>query len=265
MSSRKKLSINAIKKAKNERLLTMVTAYDALFATLFEESADIILVGDSLNMSFNGRADTLSATLDQMIYHTNAVCNGAKNTFVICDMPFGTYNNADEALKNAIRVYQECPADAVKIEGGKDKAGLVKTLTQNGIAVCGHIGLLPQSVRGEGGYIVRGKTPHDIEALIEDAEAIEEAGAFCIVVEGVKAEAANLISQAVDVPVIGIGAGCGVDGQVLVFSDMLGLFEAFTPKFVKKYLNGAELVKDSLSQYKSEVESKNFPASEHTY
>ena len=265
MPSHKKLSINAIKKAKNERLLTMVTAYDALFATLFEESADIILVGDSLNMSFNGKADTLSATLDQMIYHTNAVCNGAKNTFVICDMPFGTYNNEKEALQNAIRVYQESPADAVKIEGGKDKANLVKTLTTHGIAVCGHIGLLPQSVRGEGGYIVRGKTPHDIEALIEDAEAIEEAGAFCIVVEGVKAEAAVLISQAVQIPVIGIGAGCGVDGQVLVFSDMLGLFEPFTPKFVKKYLNGAQLVKDSLSQYKAEVESKTFPASEHTY
>ncbi len=262
---KKKLSINGIKKAKNERLLTMITAYDALFASLFEESADIILVGDSLNMSFNGKADTLTATLDQMIYHTNAVCNGAKNTFVICDMPYGTYTGERQAIKNAIRVYQETPADAVKIEGGKEKAHLVKALTENGIAVCGHIGLLPQSVRGEGGYIVRGKTAHDIEALIEDAEAIEDAGAFCIVVEGVKAEAAALISQAVSVPVIGIGAGCGVDGQVLVFSDMLGLFEAFTPKFVKKYLNGASLVKEALSQYKSEVETKEFPAQEHTY
>jgi len=261
----KKLSINAIKKAKNERLLTMITAYDALFATLFEESADILLVGDSLNMSFNGKADTLSTTLDQMIYHTNAVCNGAKNTFVVCDMPFGTYNNSRQALKNAIRVYQESPADAVKIEGGKDKASLVKTLTDNGIAVCGHIGLLPQSVRGEGGYIVRGKTPKDIEALIEDAEAIEEAGAFCIVIEGVKSEAAQVVSKAVDIPVIGIGAGTEVDGQVLVFSDMLGLFEAFTPKFVKKYMDGASLVKEAVSTYKSEVETKKFPAGEHTY
>lgn len=265
MSGPKKLSINAIKKTKNERLLTMITAYDALFATLFEESADIILVGDSLNMSFNGRPDTLSATLDQMIYHTNAVCKGAKNTFVICDMPFGTYNNEDEALKNAIRVYQESPADAVKIEGGKEKARLIQTLTKSGIAVCGHIGLLPQSVRGEGGYIVRGKTPHDIEDLVADAEAIEDAGAFCIVIEGVKAEAAALVAQAVSVPVIGIGAGSGVDGQVLVFSDMLGLFEAFTPKFVKKYIDGASLVKDALSQYKDEVQSKAFPAQEHTY
>lgn len=261
----KKLSLNAIKKAKNERLLTMITAYDALFATLFEESADMILVGDSLNMSFNGRADTLTATLDQMIYHTNAVCRGAKNTFIICDMPFGTYNNEDEALRNSIRVYQESPADAVKIEGGKDKASLVKKLTDNGIAVCGHIGLLPQSVRGDGGYIVRGKTPLDIEALIEDAEAIEDAGAFCIVVEGIKAEAAALISQVVKIPVIGIGAGSGVDGQVLVFSDMLGLFEAFTPKFVKKYIDGAALVKEAVSTYKNEVENKTFPAQEHTY
>jgi len=262
---KKKLTINAIKKAKNERLLTMITAYDALFATLLEESADIILVGDSLNMSFNGKSDTLSTTLDQMIYHTNAVCNGAKNTFVICDMPFGTYNSSRQALKNAIRVYQESPADAIKIEGGKDKAELIKVLSDHGIAVCGHIGLLPQSVRGEGGYIVRGKTPHDIEELIADAEAIEDAGAFCIVVEGVKAEAAALIAQAVSVPVIGIGAGCGVDGQVLVFSDMLGLFEAFTPKFVKKYLDGASLVKEAVAEYKSEVDNKTFPANEHTY
>ena len=265
MSGPKKLTINAIKKRKNERLLTMITAYDALFATLFEESADIILVGDSLNMSFNGRPDTLSATLDQMIYHTNAVCKGAKNTFVICDMPFGTYNNEEEALKNAIRVFKESPADAVKVEGGKEKAHLVQALTQNGIAVCGHIGLLPQSVRGEGGYIVRGKTPHDIEDLVADAEAIEDAGAFCIVIEGVKAEAAALVAQAVSIPVIGIGAGSGVDGQVLVFSDMLGLFEAFTPKFVKKYLDGAGLVKGALSDYKNEVESKAFPTQEHTY
>lgn len=262
---KKKLSINAIKKAKNERLLTMVTAYDALFATLLEDSADILLVGDSLNMSFNGKPDTLSASLDQMIYHTNAVCNGAKSTFVICDMPFGTYNNSRQALKNAIRVYQESPADAVKIEGGKDKATLIRTLTDNGIAVCGHIGLLPQSVRGEGGYIVRGKTPEDIESLIEDAQAIEEAGAFCIVIEGVKSEAAQVVSKAVNIPVIGIGAGTEVDGQVLVFSDMLGLFEAFTPKFVKKYMDGAGLVKEAMARYKSEVLNKDFPANEHTY
>jgi 3-methyl-2-oxobutanoate hydroxymethyltransferase len=265
MSSPKKLSINSIKKAKNERLLTVITAYDALFASLFEESADIILVGDSLNMSFNGKADTLSATLDQMIYHTNAVCRGAKNTFVICDMPFGTYNNDEEALKNAIRVYQESPADAIKIEGGKEKAALVRNLCKHGIAVCGHIGLLPQSVRAEGGYLVKGKTPHDIEELIKDAEAIEDAGAFCLVVEGVKAEAAKLIADAVSIPVIGIGAGNGVDGQVLVFSDMLGLFEAFTPKFVKKYMDGSALVKEAVKSFKNEIENRTFPQQEHTY
>jgi 3-methyl-2-oxobutanoate hydroxymethyltransferase len=262
---KKKLTINAIKKAKNTQLLTMITAYDALFAKLFEESADIILVGDSLNMSFAGHHDTLNATLDQMIYHTNAVCKGAQNTFVICDMPFGTYTNTEDALKNAIRVYQESPADAVKIEGGQEKAALIKQLTNNGIAVCGHIGLLPQSVRGEGGYIVRGKSTEDIEKLIEDAEAIEAAGAFCIVIEGVKSEAAQVVAKAVNVPVIGIGAGTEVDGQVLVFSDMLGLFEAFTPKFVKKYLNGASLVKEAVASYKNEVENKSFPAQEHTY
>ena len=239
----KKLTISSIKKSKNNTLLTMITAYDALFAKLFDDIADIILVGDSLNMSFAGEKDTLSATLDQMIYHTKAVCKGASSTFVVCDMPFGTYTNKESALENCIKVFQQCDADAVKIEGGKDKAELVKHLVDNGIAVCGHVGLLPQSVRADGGYKVKGKNDQEKAAIIEDAKAIEVAGAFCLVIEGVKAEVASEVAKVVEVPVIGIGAGNEVDGQVLVFSDMLGLFEAFTPKFVKKYLNGADMVK----------------------
>jgi len=261
----KKLTISAIKKCKGEKPLVMITAYDALFAKLLEPSADMILVGDSLNMSFAGRSDTISATLEQMIYHTNAVCMGAKNSFVICDMPFGTYTCKEDALKNAIKVFQSTSADCVKIEGGEEKAVVIKHLTDNGIAVCGHIGLLPQSVRSEGGYKVKGKTESEREQLLKDAQAVERAGAFCMVLEGTKAEVAKEIAQSVSIPVIGIGAGADVDGQVLVFSDMLGLFEAFTPKFVKKYLDGATLVKNALKEYADEVVSGEFPKEEHTY
>lgn len=262
---KKKMTITSIKKSKGNKPLVMVTAYDALFARLIEPSADIILVGDSLNMSFAGKSDTLSATLEQMIYHTNAVCMGAENSFVICDMPFGTYVNKDDALKNAIKVFQETNADSVKIEGGVDKAEIVKHLTSNGIAVCGHIGLLPQAFRSEGGYKIKGKTEEEKLSLIEDAKAIEKAGAFCIVIEGVKADVAKEVAKSVDIPLIGIGAGVNVDGQVLVFSDMLGLFEEFTPKFVKKYLNGSTLVKDAIKNYKQEVETGAFPQDIHTY
>jgi len=261
----KKITISSIKKSKGVKPLVMITAYDALFAKLLSESADMILVGDSLNMSFAGKSDTISATLPQMIYHINAVCAGAPNSFVVADMPFGTYINKEEALKNSIEMFQQTQADCVKIEGGADKADIVKHLTDNGIAVCGHIGLLPQSVRSEGGYKVKGKTPEEKHQLIEDAKAIEAAGAFCMVMEGVKAEIAKEITDAVTIPVIGIGAGVDVDGQVLVFSDMLGLFEEFTPKFVKKYLDGATLVKDAVKNYADEVASKAFPKEEHTY
>jgi len=260
-----KQSIGSILKAKNNRKLTMITAYDALFAKLFDEKVDFILVGDSLNMSFAGKDDTLSATLEQMIYHTNAVCNGAKNTFVICDMPFGTYTNKDDAMKNCVRVFQETPANAIKIEGGSSKAHIVKHLTENSIAVVGHIGLMPQNFRSEGGYKVKGKDDANTAQLIQDAKDIEAAGAFCIVLEGVKEEAATQITKAVNVPVIGIGAGVNVDGQVLVWSDMLGLFEEFKPKFVRQYINGASIVKDAVDTYVKDVENLNFPADAEKY
>jgi 3-methyl-2-oxobutanoate hydroxymethyltransferase len=261
----KKLTITTILKRKNDKPLVMITAYDALFARLFEESADILLVGDSLTMSFGGNLDTLSATMEQMIYHTNAVCKGAPNTFVICDMPFGTYRNENIALTNAIRVYQESSADAVKIEGGADKAHIVKHLVDNGIAVCGHIGLLPQSVRAEGGYKVKGKSEDEALSLITDAQTIEHAGAFILVIEGVKADVATRVAQSVSIPVIGIGAGNGVDGQVLVFSDMLGLYEPFVPKFVKQYMDGASTVKQAVKNYATEVQNKTFPDENHVY
>jgi len=261
----KKLTIGSIQKRKGAQPLVMITAYDALFARLFTESADILLVGDSLNMSFGGNPDTLSITMDQMIYHTNAVCKGAPNTFVITDMPFGSYIDESTAFANAMRVYRETPADAVKIEGGADKAHLVHYLTSNGIAVCGHIGLLPQAVRAEGGYKVKGKTEDEALSLIADAQALEKAGAFILVIEGVKADVATRVAQSVSIPVIGIGAGNGVDGQVLVFSDMLGLYEPFVPKFVKQYMGGAASVKEAVKTYADEVQSRSFPDENYVY
>ena len=260
-----KQTITSIQKAKGNRKLSMITAYDALFAKLFDEQVDFILVGDSLNMSFAGKEDTLNATLDQMIYHTNAVCNGAKNTFVICDMPFGTYTNETDALKNCVKVFQNTNASAVKIEGGSSKAHIVKALTSNSIAVCGHIGLMPQNFRSEGGYKVKGKDEENTKSLIQDAIDIQNAGAFCLVVEGVKEEAAEQITKAVNIPVIGIGAGVKVDGQVLVWSDMLGLFEEFKPKFVRQYLNGANLVKEAVNKYVKDVQNLNFPSDAEKY
>jgi 3-methyl-2-oxobutanoate hydroxymethyltransferase len=261
----KKVTLTTIAKMKGVEPITMVTAYDALFAKLFDGEVDMILVGDSLNMSFLGKEDTLSATMDQMIYHTQAVCNGASLPLIILDMPFGSYTNKVDAVKNATRAYQETNAQAVKIEGGKERANIVKALSDNSIAVLGHIGLMPQFVRSDGGYKVRGKNKTDIENLIEDARALELAGAFAIVVEGVKAEAAKAITEAVTIPTIGIGAGVDTDGQVLVWSDMFGFFEAFKPKFVKQYLDGATLIKENLDKYTSEVKNRQFPSDEFTY
>jgi len=260
-----KMNVTKIKKAKGNKKLTVITAYDALFATLFEEMADMILVGDSLNMSFAGKPDTLSATLDQMIYHGNAVCTGAPKAFVILDMPFGTYTSEQQALDNAVKVYQETNVAAVKIEGGEDRAHIVKHLTSNSVAVMGHIGLMPQYVRSEGGYKVRGKTEEDTQQLIKDAIAIEKAGAFSIVIEGVMSDAAKRITEAVSIPTIGIGAGNVTDGQVLVWSDMLGFFEAFKPKFVRHYMNGAQNVKEAVNQYVQDVQDPSFPAKEEEY
>lgn len=260
-----KMNIIKIKNSKNNKKLTVITAYDALFAKLFEDIADMILVGDSLNMSFAGREDTLSATLEQMIYHTNAVCTGAPKAFVIMDMPFGTYINKDEALRNCIEVYKLTKAAAVKIEGGADKADIIEHLTSNSIAVMGHIGLMPQYVRSEGGYKVRGKTLEDEKQLIEDAIAVEKAGAFAIVVEGVKSNVAKKITEAVNIPIIGIGAGNVTDGQVLVWSDMLGFFSEFKPKFVRHYMQGASLVRDAVNQYRNDVQDSSFPSREEEY
>ncbi|KIM11257.1 MAG: 3-methyl-2-oxobutanoate hydroxymethyltransferase [Sulfuricurvum sp. PC08-66] len=258
-------TITSLKALKHQRPITMITAYDALFARLFASHIDVILVGDSLNMSFLGAKDTLSATLEQMIYHTQAVCNGAPEAFVVCDMPFGSYNTPDEALRNAMKVYQTTPAAAVKIEGGATKAATVRHLVDNGIAVVGHVGLMPQMVRADGGYSVKGKDEASMQTILEDARAIEAAGAFMLVIEGVKTHVATAVAKALSIPVIGIGAGVDVDGQVLVWSDMLGLFEAFTPKFVKTYMEGATQVRQAVKRYADEVQARTFPTPKESY
>ena len=261
----KKVTLSTIAKMKGVEPITMVTAYDALFAQLFDGEVEMILVGDSLNMSFLGKEDTLSATMDQMIYHTQAVCNGATLPLIVLDMPFGTYTSPEVAVKNATRAYQETNAHAIKIEGGKERAHIVEALTQNSIAVLGHIGLMPQFLRSDGGYKIRGKDAEDIASLIEDAKALEKAGAFALVVEGVKSEAAEAITKAVSIPTIGIGAGNSTDGQVLVWSDMFGFFETFKPKFVKQYGEGAQMIRQGLENYRNEVKDRTFPNEDYTY
>lgn len=259
------MTLTQIKAAKGQKKLVMITAYDALFARLLSQSADILLVGDSLAMSFGGHEDTLAVGMEEMLYHTKAVCQGAPESFVVMDMPFGSYPDSATALQNAIRVYRESGASAIKIEGGADKAELIAHLGRNAIAVMGHIGLLPQFVRAEGGYKVKGKEAADIDRLIADARAIEAAGAFALVIEGVKAEAAKAITEAVNIPTIGIGAGLDTDGQVLVWSDMLGFFEGFAPKFVRRYLEGAQLVREKAATFAEDVQRGNFPAQEEQY
>lgn len=260
-----KITLKELQKMKGKEKVVMITAYDALFAGIFDPYVDCILVGDSLNMSFSGQEDTLSATMDQMIYHTKAVCRKAENSFILFDMPFGTYSNKKLALKNAIRAYQETGADAIKLEGGKEKAEIIRYLSNNAIAVFGHIGLKPQSVRSEGGYSVKGKSQDEKQEIIDHAIALEAAGAVGLIIEGVKPDVAGAVTSAVSIPVIGIGAGISCDGQVLVWSDMLGFFDTFVPKFVKQYMCGSDLVKEAVQNYASEVKSGTFPDTKHTY
>lgn len=261
-----KITLRKLQKMKqNGEKIVMITAYDALFTSIFNQYVDIILVGDSLNMSFAGEEDTISATLDQMIYHTKVVAKKSTQSFVLFDMPFGTYPDIPNALQNAIKVYQSCGADAIKLEGGAEKADIVRELTQNSIAVFGHIGLQPQKVRSEGGYSIKGKNQDEKERIVDDALALQNAGAVALIIEGVKPDVAKAVTQAVDIPTIGIGAGASCDGQVLVWSDMLGLYDEFTPKFVKTYLNGKELIGKAIEEYRDDVKEGKFPSTEHTY
>jgi 3-methyl-2-oxobutanoate hydroxymethyltransferase len=251
---------------KGEKKISMLTAYDALTASLVEDAGiPAILVGDSLGMTVLGYETTLPVNMDEMLHHTAAVSRGVQNALVIADMPFMSYQPSKAmALENAGRFLKEAHADAVKVEGGAIRGELIDSLVKNGIPVLGHIGLTPQSVK-EMGYKVQGKTSEQARQLMDDAMAVEQAGAFAIVLECVPPELGEMISSALTIPTIGIGAGSGCDGQVLVFTDMLGISNKPVPKFVKKYAHLNGIIAEALTAYKNEVEEGTFPGEEHTY
>lgn len=253
-------------KQKGERIVAL-TCYDALFARLLDASGvDILLVGDSVNQVLAGAPTTLSATLEQMIYHTTIVRRGAERALVVCDMPFLTYQvSPEEAVRNCGRAMQESGCHAVKLEGGQPMAATVRRLVDVGIPVMGHIGLTPQSVHALGGYRVQGRDDGAAERLKDDAKALEEAGAFAIVLELLPAPLASQITKSLTIPTIGIGAGPACDGQVLVLHDMLGLNEHFSAKFVKKYAALAEDVREAVRLFSAEVREGRYPGPEHSF
>jgi 3-methyl-2-oxobutanoate hydroxymethyltransferase len=253
-------------KEKAEKIV-MMTAYDFPGARLCEEAGvDVILVGDSLGMVVLGYDSTVAVTMADMIHHTRAVRRGAKDTFVITDLPFLTYQiSPAQALENAGRLVQEGGCEAVKLEGGAEIAPQVRALVEAGIPVCGHVGLTPQSATALGGYKVQGRTAEGARRLLNDTQALEEAGAFMIVVECVPAQVGRLVAERVNVPIIGIGAGAECDGQVLVFHDALGLFDRFTPKFVQRFAEIGAAARDGIQAYAAQVRDGRFPGPEHIF
>ena len=253
-------------KEKGERIVAL-TCYDALFARLLDASGvDILLVGDSLNQVLAGAPSTLSATLDQMIYHTKMVRRGTERAMVVCDMPFLSYQvSPEDALRNCGRAMKETGCNAVKIEGGQPIAATVRRLVEIGIPVMGHLGLTPQSVHALGGYRVQGREDVAAERLKADAKALEDAGAFAVVLELIPAPLASQITKALTIPTIGIGAGPACDGQVLVLHDMLGLNDRFSAKFVKRYAAMAEDVREAAQLFAAEVREGRYPGPEHSF
>ena len=247
--------------------ITMLTAYDYSTAKLVDEcGVNTILVGDSLGMVMLGYEDTISVTMEDMIHHPAAVTRGAKNALVVGDMPFMSYQTSVyDAVVNAGRLMKEGRCQAVKLEGGASVCPQIKAITEASIPVVAHIGLTPQSVNAFGGFKVQGKSEADARRLIEEAKAVEAAGAFAIVLECIPAKLAKLITESVSIPTIGIGAGADCDGQVLVYQDMLALFSDFKPKFVKHFANAGEVMKQGFTEYIKEVKEGTFPAAEHTF
>ncbi len=267
MSIQKK-TIPDIKKAKEEnRKLVMVTAYDYPFGLLADEAGvDIVLVGDSLGMVVMGLEGTVAVTMDHMVHHTRAVVRGCKTPLVIGDMPFMSYNTSiREAIHNAGRLLKEGGSDAVKLEGGTYFATTVQAIVKAGIPVQGHIGLTPQTASALGGFKMQGKDADAARQIIDDARALEDAGVFSMILEAVPAPLGKLVTEAVDVPVIGIGAGADVDGQVLVTHDMVGLFDKFIPKFVKQYTRIRPIILEAMEAYKKDVTAGTFPGPEHSF
>ncbi|MDF9411746.1 3-methyl-2-oxobutanoate hydroxymethyltransferase [Brevibacillus laterosporus] len=268
VQEKKPITTSKLRQMKqNKEPITMLTAYDYPSAKLAEEAGiDILLVGDSLGMVVLGYESTVSVTMDDMVHHTKAVTRAAKTAFVVADMPFLTcHGSVEEAIHHAGRLIQEGNAKAVKIEGGEEILPIVKRCTKAGIPVMGHLGLTPQSVHQLGGYKVQGKDLESAKQLITDAKALEEAGAFGIVLECVPAEVTAKVAEAVEIPVIGIGAGVQCDGQVLVFHDVLSYASNLTPKFVKSYAQIGDMIQSAISQYVIEVRSKQFPEQSHSF
>lgn len=264
----KKISVLDIiaKKEKGEKIV-MLTAYDFPAARLADEAGvDITLVGDSLAMTVLGHPNTVSLTMDEMIHHCKAVARGTQNAFLVGDMPFMSYQaEIPEAVRNAGRMLKEGGMDAVKIEGGAVIAETIRAIVNAGILVMGHIGLTPQSATKLGGYKVQGKTAEVANEMLNDALALQAAGCFSIVLEAVPAEVATIITERLSIPTIGIGAGVGCDGQVLVYHDVLGLFDQFVPKFVKQYANLRTPILEVLQNYCDEVRNAKFPTIEHSF
>lgn len=263
----KPLTIPDIMGAKGKRKLTMLTAYDYPTALLVDRCGiDMILVGDSLAMVVLGHKDTLAVTMDQMIHHTKAVTNAVKRAVVVGDMPFMSYQaSVEQAVLNAGRFLKEGGAQAVKLEGGAQVIPQIKAIVNAGIPVQGHLGLTPQSAAQLGGFKVQGKSADAAKRLVDDAYALAEAGCFSIVLEAVPMEIAEIVTEKCPVPIIGIGAGKYCDGQVLVFHDLVGLFDRFVPKFVKRYANISKEIESAIKNFKQEVEAGIFPGKEHSF
>jgi 3-methyl-2-oxobutanoate hydroxymethyltransferase len=265
-SPKKVTTRTLLKKKQDGKPITMLTGYDYATAVALDKTGiDAILVGDSLGMVVLGHPTTLPVTMDDMISHCQAVSRGASTPLLIGDMPFMSYQvSVEDAVRNAGRFLKEAGMDAVKLEGGRDRADAVRAIVSTGIPVMGHLGLTPQSVHQMGGFRTQAKSVEDARALIDDALALEEAGAFSIVLESIPARLAALVSERLRIPTIGIGAGVGCDGQVIVTHDMLGLFDRFTPRFVKKYADLHGEMARAFAEYIADVEAGTFPSEEHS-
>ncbi len=266
-TARKKVTTLTLRQKKERgEVISMLTAYDYPTAMAIDAAGlDMILVGDSLAMVVLGYENTLPVTMEEMLHHSRAVARGAKSALLIGDMPFMSYQvSVEEATRNAGRFLQQGGMDAVKLEGGRERVDAIRCITSAGIPVMGHIGLTPQSINQLGGFRAQGKTAIAARRLVEDALALEEAGCFSLVLESVPGRLAELISKKVSIPTIGIGAGVGCDGQVLVTHDLLGLFDRFTPRFVKKYADFHHEMQRAFTDYIEDVETKRFPSQEHT-
>ncbi|MET3289475.1 UNVERIFIED_CONTAM: 3-methyl-2-oxobutanoate hydroxymethyltransferase [Brevibacillus sp. OAP136] len=262
------ITTTELKKRKQQKQpVAVLTAYDYPTAKIVDAAGvDVILVGDSLGMVVLGYESTVPVTMEDMLHHAKAVTRAAKRALVVVDMPFLSYHGSlDDAVKNAGRLMQEGLAKAVKLEGGAELAPLVQRLTQAGIPVMGHIGLTPQSVHQLGGYKVQGKDREQAQKLLTDAQALADAGAFAIVLECVPQEVAQMVTDRIEIPTIGIGAGAGCDGQVLVLHDILQFASSLSPKFVKQYASIGSMIEQAVAQYVNEVRTKAFPADEHVF